>query len=65
MVVYLIAPAGDMLFYVIFANVPLVSSIIQGQLNELEEVLEQPQTKLLAIKYRLLQYLQMHHKYNA
>lgn len=61
---YVTTPTGDMLFFAIFANVPMVPHIIQGQLDELAEVLEKKQPTLKEIKYRMYQYLVMHKRYN-
>lgn len=61
---YVTTPTGDMLFFAIFANVPMVPSIIQGQLDELTAVLENKQATIKEVKYRMYQYMMMHMRYN-
>lgn len=55
---------GDMLFFVIFANVPMVPSIIRGQLEELTNVLQEKNLNVVDIKRRIQQYFQMHRRFN-
>lgn len=51
---FLTIPAGEMLFFVIFANIPMVPAIIKRHLDELETVLERKKRKSLKeIKIRM------------
>lgn len=61
---FLTTPIGDMLFFIIFANVPIVPMVIQGQLDELRDKLETETGSLAEIKYRIMQYILMHQSYN-
>lgn len=54
----------DMLIYVIFANVPMMASIIIHQLDELKVALLDPKCPSSEIKYRILNMILMHKKYN-
>lgn len=54
----------DCLMYVIFANVPMVSSIITGQLDDLKEALLDPDNTLDSNKYRFRTFILMTLKYN-
>lgn len=54
----------DMLIYVIFANVPMIASIIIHQLDELKVALLDPECPSSEIKYRILNIILMHKKYN-
>lgn len=53
----------DMLIYIIFANMPMVASIITGHLDELRDVLQDKKRKLDDINDRLIQIIFMHKKY--
>lgn len=56
-------PPGDMLFFVIFANIPMIPAVIEGQLDELTETIEKQTVRRGEIKYRLLQYIWMQRNY--
>lgn len=57
-------PPGDMLFFVIFANIPMIPAVIEGQLNELTEAIQKRTVRTKEIKQRLLQYIWMQRKYH-
>lgn len=61
---FLTTPIGDMLFFIIFANIPMVPKVIQGQLDEMRDKLETNSGSLKEIKYRIMQYILMHQNYN-
>lgn len=54
----------DLLVFIIFANMFMVSSVIIGHLNELKDALLDPECQLLEAKKRLLNIILMHMKYN-
>lgn len=54
----------DLLLFIIFANMLMVSSIIIGHLNELKDALLDPKCQTLEAKTRLLNIILMHKKYN-
>lgn len=53
----------DILFFLIFLNIPLTSEILQEHLLELNRSLEKARISEDAIKRRLLEYLEMHKKH--
>lgn len=59
------SPLNDAFFFVLFANIPMIPKIIEGQLDELNEVLGRSKASLQEIKCRLLQYVWMHRTYNG
>lgn len=59
------ATPGDFLFFITFVHIPMISTIIRGQLDELDDILVDHQTTEWEIKIRLIQYLSMHRKLNA
>lgn len=61
---FLTIPPGDMLFFVIFVNISMVPAIIKGQFEELTNALQEKQMNPVQIKRRILQYIQMHRRYN-
>lgn len=61
---FLTTPIGDMLFFIIFANIPMAPVVIRGQLDELRDRLETNMASMKAIKFRIMQYILMHHDYN-
>lgn len=56
--------AGDLLFSIAFAHIPMAASIIQGQIQELEDDLVNPRSSERQIRVRIMQYLYMHRKFN-
>lgn len=69
---FLLIPPGDMLFFIIFANVPLAPALMQGQLQEFEDTLTRNGAKGFGddgqngmdIKQRMLEYIKLLDKYN-
>lgn len=61
-------PPLDLLFFLIFGNVPLVSAIMRQQMDELTELLRLKRPRLSCdirfIKRHFLHYIRIHHKYN-
>lgn len=60
-------PPADLVFFIVFANVPLISTVICCQLNELSMIIQRDEVKPLNnndIKRFLLNYVWMHRKYN-
>lgn len=61
-------PPGDLVFFIIFANVPLIATIMSCQLNELSRKLkahdELQSISDEQIRQYLLNYVWMHRKYN-
>lgn len=51
------------LLFFIFANIPMVSSVIIGHLDDLKDVLLVPNYKLCNVKRRLFNIILMHNKY--
>lgn len=54
----------NLLLFLIFANMPMVSSVIIGHLNDLNDVLLDPDCTSRDIKQRLCSIILMHYKYN-
>lgn len=54
----------DLLFFLIFSNVPLVTAIMRGQMNELTLLLRSPSGDVALVKQHFLHYIGVHHKYN-
>lgn len=61
---FLTIPPGDMLFFVIFANISMVPRIIKEQLDELDDGIEKAKLSPVEIKRKLFKYLLMHQRYN-
>lgn len=61
----LISPPGDVFFFFIFSNIPMIPDIIQGQLDEMTAALEVKKRpiNLIDIKCRIWQFLKMQKKY--
>lgn len=58
-------PPGDMFFFIVFANMPLVPAVIKEHLDQLTKILEQKRDEnRLEIKRRMVQYIQMQRRYN-
>lgn len=58
-------PPGDMFFFIVFANMPMVPAVVQGHLDQLTKILEQQRDRnRLEIKRRMVQYIQMQRRYN-
>lgn len=60
---YSVVCSFDALTFLIFANMPMVASVIHGHLDELKEALLNTKTKPNEITYRLLNVILMHKKY--
>lgn len=60
-----VSPPGDILYFLLFVNFPMVSAVIQGHLEELNQSLVGPVTSAVDIKQRLLQYFAMHQIFNG
>lgn len=60
----LIFTAFEMLIYIVFTNMLLISTIIVRELGDLRMALEKPDTSEYEIQCRLLKIIQMHKKYN-
>lgn len=61
---FLTIPPGDMLFFVIFANISMMPSIIRGQLQELAKALQEKKSNVVEIRHRIVEYIQMKRRYN-
>lgn len=61
---FLVVPIADMMFFVMFANVPMVPKLIKEQLNSLEEGIAKLRFSPKEVKHRLSLYLSMHKSYN-
>lgn len=59
------SPLNDALFFVLFANIPMIPKIIEGQLNELNERQEDRMVSRKEIRSRMWQYFLMHSAYNG
>lgn len=55
---------GDVMFFVMFANVPMITLIIRGHLEGLTVALEQKKVNVGVIKHRMAQYIRMQRRYN-
>lgn len=64
-VCFVTLPVVDMLFFLMFANVPMVPTIIKQHLNSLDEGIENSRFSPREIKHRLVLYHLMHKSYNA
>lgn len=60
---YVVIISYNLLIFLIFANVPLVSSVITGHMDELTEVLMDPDCHLHEVKCRALTIILMHQKF--
>jgi hypothetical protein len=61
--IFAVSP-GDMFFFLVFANMPMIPSIIKGQLEELTETLQKKDVNVIEIKHRIVQYIRMQRIYN-
>lgn len=59
---FLLIPPGDMLFFIVFANVPMAPAVMQGQLEEFEVALDRGRND--EVRTRMLQFIQMLDRYN-
>lgn len=60
---YVIVISYNLLIFFIFANIPLVSSVIAGHVDELSEALMDPDCHLQEVNCRLLAIISMHQKF--
>lgn len=60
----LIFTAFEMLIYIVFTNLLMISTIIVRELGDLRMALEKHETSEYEIKCRLFKIIQMHEKYN-
>lgn len=61
-----LTPSGDLLLFLVFANVPLISADIQTYVNKFDVIMESTDSrdKILMVKKSLIEYHLMHKKYN-
>lgn len=64
MIVFLISGIYNILLFLIFANMPMVSSVIVGHLDELKDVLLDPGCQYRDVRSRFTNIIRMHNKYN-
>lgn len=57
-------PPGELLFFIIFANMPMIPAIVRGHFQRLTEVLQRKDLNVLDVKRRIVQYIRMQLKYN-
>lgn len=55
---------GDLLFFIAFAHVPMVASIIRGHLQKIDAALGDPSVSERDIKQKLIEYLYMQREFN-
>lgn len=64
----IIVSPQDVLFYLVFGNVPLVTAIVRRQMNEVTELLKSKRPRssgdVAFVKRHFMHYIGIHHKYN-
>jgi hypothetical protein len=59
-------PPGDIFFFILFANMPMVPAVIKGHFDELTRKLEHTGkvVNVMEVKRRIVQYIGMQRRYN-
>lgn len=58
-------PPGDILYFLLFVHFPMISSIIKSQLEELNQILDEPHASVIDVKQRLLDCFEMNRTFNG